>query len=240
MNNFPKFPKCTKIESKPSKFCPGCGYGIILKELGFVVDELGLQEKTVLATDIGCNLLAWDYFNFGTTQTHHGRAVQTMVGYKMAKPRDLALVLTGDGGAYAIGLGGLIWAAIRNNPITVIVVNNTLYAMTGGQLAPTTIPDEVTTTTPSGRKTEETGRVFFGPEFLKEIAPAKAYLARTSVKKPLLIYEYLKKAIENQLKNKTFSLVEVLSYCPLNWHTNAGETLEYMQKIEQIFPQGEF
>lgn len=240
MTNLPAYPDCAKLESKPSKFCPGCGYGIILKELGFVIDELGLKEKAAMGTDIGCNLLAWDYFNFGTAQTHHGRGVGTMVGYKMAKSDDVALVLTGDGGAYAIGLGGLIWTAVRNNPVTVIVANNTIYAMTGGQLAPTTLPQEVTSTTPIGRKTETTGRVFFGPEYLKEIADPKAYLARTSVTKPLLVQEFLKKAIVNQLENNSFSLVEVLSYCPVNWHTDASETLEYIKKIEEIFPQKEF
>jgi len=151
-NNQPRFPECFKKDSKPHKFCPGCGHPLVLKALGQVIDEMGISEKTVFMVDIGCSLLAWDFFDIPTTQTHHGRTIPTAVGFKKVKKDKIVIAYVGDGGAYAIGLQHTITSCLRNDPITTIVVNNTVYAMTGGQLAPTTTDNEITTTTPEGKK----------------------------------------------------------------------------------------
>lgn len=221
----PNFPKCYKISSKPHKFCPGCGYGIILKNLGWVIDEENLVPNLVLLTDIGCNLLAWDFFDLPTAQTHHGRTVATAVGFKMAQPSKIIFCLIGDGGGYAIGLQNLIHACLRNNPVTVILVNNLNYAMTGGQPAPTTIDGQ--------------GKPFMGPELLRKTAWPQSYIARVSTEKPEMIKEYLKKALSAQ-KAGHFSFVEIVSACPLNWKTNAAQTIKKVRELEKIFTLGEF
>jgi 2-oxoglutarate ferredoxin oxidoreductase subunit beta len=237
MKPLPNFPKCYKQDSKPHKFCPGCGHPIVLKMLGQAIDELGIQNKTIFLVDIGCSLLAWDYFDIPTSQTHHGRTLPVAVGFKMANPEKIVIAYVGDGGAYAIGLQHTITSCLRNDPITTIVVNNTLYAMTGGQMAPTTINEEKTTTTPLG-KTEEEFKTLNGPELLTTISNEKAYLARGTTEKALVLKQYLKKAIETQL-NGNFSLVESLSACPLNWKTDAQETINRMINLEKSYQLGE-
>ncbi len=231
------FPKCYKKESKPHKFCPGCGHPIVLKMLGQVIDELGIQEKSVFLVDIGCSLLAWDFYDLPTSQTHHGRTVPVAAGFKMADPKKIVIAYVGDGGAYAIGLQHTITSCLRNDPVTTIVVNNTLYAMTGGQMAPTTVENEKTTTSPAGKKEEEF-RTLHGPELLTGIAHPRAYLARGTTDKPLVLKQYLKKAIETQLAGH-FSLVESLSACPLNWQTDAQKTIERMKALEAFYQLGE-
>lgn len=238
MKKSPKFPSCFKIESKPHRYCPGCGHPIALKMLGQVVDEMGIADKTIFMVDIGCSLLAWDFFDLATTQTHHGRTVPTAVGFKMANPKKIVIAYVGDGGAYAIGLQHTITVAMRNDPITTIVINNTLYAMTGGQLAPTTIEGEVTTTTPTGKKSRQVGKTLHGPEILSWVVNKDAYLARGSSNQPLELKKYIRKAIETQMKNN-FSLVESLSACPVNWRTNAPETVKRMEELEKVFKIGE-
>lgn len=236
MADLPNFPKCYQAETKPHKFCPGCGHPIVLKMLGQVIDEMKIADKVVFLVDIGCSLLAWDFYNLPTTQTHHGRTVPTAVGFKMADPGKTVIAYMGDGGAYAIGLQHTLSACLRDNPITTIVVNNTLYGMTGGQLAPTTMEKEVTTTTPEGKSQFTTLQ---GPELLKTIAKPQAFLARGTTEKPLVLKTYLKKAIETQLQGH-FAFVESLSACPTNWKTNAGKTIEKMKELSQAFKEGEF
>lgn len=232
-------PKSYKKESLPHHFCPGCGYGVILKSLGFVIDKLNIAQKTVLGLDIGCALLAWNLFNVDTIQTHHGRTTPVIAGFKFAKPKNIAIALMGDGGGYAIGLQSLLHSAHRNDPITVILVNNTLYAMTGGQMAPTTLPYEVTETTPQGRDPQKTGLPFLGPEIIATLTNKYAYIARASIRNPLQVEEFFEKAILNQQKGKGFSFVEVLSICPTNWKTNAKESFEFLRKMEDYYKFGE-
>jgi 2-oxoglutarate ferredoxin oxidoreductase subunit beta len=235
----PSFPQCVNQSSKPHKFCPGCGHPIVLKSLGFVIDELKIAEKTVLGLDIGCALLAWDFFNIDTIQTHHGRTIPTMVGFKMAKPDTITIAYLGDGGAYAIGAQHLCAAAERDDNITVIVINNTLYAMTGGQMAPTTICNEKTETTPLGRQCVNQ-KPFQGPEMIAALADKDVYIARGIVSNPLQLRIFIKKALENQIQNRGFSFIEVLSMCPLNWKTDAKQTLEFLEKeMTKYFAVGE-
>jgi 2-oxoglutarate/2-oxoacid ferredoxin oxidoreductase subunit beta len=231
----PRMPECYKLESKPSNFCAGCGHTLVLKNLGFVIDELKLAEKTVFATDIGCSLLSWDFYNIDTVQSHHGRATSVSAGLKRALPQSTILAYMGDGGGYAIGLHHLVGAARRNDPITVILVNNTLYAMTGGQMAPTTYKGEATSSTPDGVFADE--EPLMGPEFLAPICHKEAFLARTSVDNPVQLKNYLKKAIKTQ-KEGNFSLVEILSYCPTNWKTDAKRTIDFMDNLKEIYKVG--
>ncbi len=230
-------PTCWNDETKPHLFCPGCGHGITLKQLGFAIDELGIANKLTLGIDIGCSLLAWNFFAFDTIQTHHGRTTPTMVGFKMANPKRVALAYMGDGGGYAIGLQSLLHAAFRNDPVTVILVNNENYAMTGGQVAPTTEIGIVTTTTPKG-KPDKFGPGFRGPELVANIAGPKAFVARASVSKPEIVKSTLKSAIENQTKNNSFSFVEILSICPTNWKTSAKESFERLAEMEKYYKLG--
>ncbi len=221
--------------AKEAKFCPGCGHPIVLRFLYMILKEKQLESKAVLGLDIGCSLLAWDFLPVNTFQTHHGRVTSTMVGYKRAQPDSLSFAYTGDGGAYAIGMQSLMWAAIRNEPITVIVVNNSNYAMTGGQTAPTSYKGQITDTDPSGVE----GEPVFGPELVRQVNK-KAYIARTAVNDPKQVKEYLEKAIEAQQAGN-FAMVEFLSYCPLNWKTIGVETNNYLNdNLKTLFPIGEF
>ncbi|MFA6493233.1 MAG: thiamine pyrophosphate-dependent enzyme [Patescibacteria group bacterium] len=232
-------PKSWNKESKPHKFCPGCGQALALKILGAAIDELQIQEKMIYATDIGCSLLSWSMFDVDTIQTHHGRTLPLSVGFKKAKPEAIVLSFTGDGGGYAIGAQHLLNTAMRNDPITVILINNANYAMTGGQLAPTTLMGQKTTTAPGGRGVVQ-GKPFKGPEMLAQITNEDAYIARGISSNYKQLLEMYKKAINNQIEGRGFSFVEVIAMCPVNWHTNAQESLDFSEKeMTKIYPIGE-
>lgn len=235
----PAFPKCWKKESKPHKFCPGCGQALALKILGFAIDELNIADKTVYGCDIGCSLLTWDMFDIDTVQTHHGRVIPTMVGFKLARPDAMTIAFLGDGGGYAIGAQHLVNAAMRNDKITVILINNANYAMTGGQFAPTTLVGQITDTTPVGRDEKLFGQPLHGPEMIAEIAAPGAYIARTTSNDIDECHEIIKKALQNQLDNKGFSFVEILSMCPVNWKTSTQESIDYIETMKKTFPLGE-
>lgn len=233
-------PKSWYLPSKPHKFCPGCGHGIILKALGEVIDDLGIQNEVVFGCDIGCSLLAWDFFACDSTQTHHGRTTPVVVGIKRSRPELLCVGYMGDGGGYSIGSQHLVNAAVRNENITLILVNNTNYGMTGGQMAPTTLPGQKTETSPFGRDPEKTGYPTMGPEFLAALTGPKAYIARGSVSKYRQMKKFITNAVKNQMAGNGFSFVEVLSTCPTNWSTNAKHTWEFLEKkMEPYFPIGE-
>jgi 2-oxoglutarate ferredoxin oxidoreductase subunit beta len=216
-----------------AKFCPGCGHPLALMFLDKILKEMELSKKAVLGLDIGCSLLAWDFININTFQTHHGRVTPVMVGFKRARPDSLCVGYTGDGGAYAIGWQSLFHAARRDEPIMVMVINNAVYGMTGGQSAPTSFPGQITETSPEGYKDAP----MLGPEILKDVAHEHAFIARTAVNDPKQAVEFTKKAIETQLAGH-FSLVEYLAFCPTNWKTNGRETMEYLEKLKKIFKTG--
>ena len=233
-------PKSWRIDTKPHKFCPGCGHGLVLKALGQAIDELGIQDRAVYGCDIGCSLLSWDFFNIDAIQTHHGRATPVITGIKRANPDLIGIAYMGDGGGYAIGSQHLVNAAARNEKITVILVNNTQYGMTGGQMAPTTMPGQKTETSPYGRDPEKTGYPTQGPEMVAAITKEGAYVARGTVANPKQLKGFIKKALENQINGGGFSFVEVLSTCPTNWRTNAEETWKFVEKdMTKYFKVGE-
>ncbi|MFA6603435.1 MAG: thiamine pyrophosphate-dependent enzyme [Patescibacteria group bacterium] len=228
------FPKCVRVDSKPHIFCPGCGHPEVLKALGFAIDDLGLQSKVAFGVDIGCSLLAWDFFNLDTIETHHGRTIPTMVGFKRANPAGVAIAYVGDGGGYAIGLSHVINAAIRNENILVIVVNNAVYAMTGGQEAPTTLQGMKVKTAPCGADQYHIN----APEIIRNVNPT-AFVARSITTIQFGLRKMLKDALQHQLDGKGFAFVEVLSQCPLNWKTldKPQETFDFLEKtLAKAYP----
>lgn len=229
-------PKCWKVSSKPHNFCAGCGYPLMYKALGYNIDEMKIQNKTFVGLDIGCALLSWDFLNVDTMQTHHGRTIPVTVGVKKARPDAVSIAIVGDGGGYAIGVQHLINARMRNEPITVIVINNAVYGMTGGQEAPTSLPGQKTSTTVKGADSH----LIQGPRMLTEMLDDEVYIARATVDNSVQLKNYIRKALEWQINNKGFSLVEVLSFCPTNWHTDAKETKEFLNKLKKQYPVGEF
>lgn len=237
----PALPKSWKKLSKPHKFCPGCGQALALKLLGFSIDELAIQEKTVYGCDIGCSLLTWDMFDIDTIQTHHGRVLPTMVGFKMANPNAITIAFMGDGGGYAIGAQHLINSCMRDDPVTVILVNNANYAMTGGQMAPTTLVGQKTTSSPNGRDWQKFGKPINGPEMLSVIASENAYIARTISTDYDDCISKIKKALQNQIDGRGFSFLEIIAMCPINWHTDAVQSLDFSQnEMTKVYPLGEF
>ena len=229
--NRPSLPQSWKKETLPHKFCPGCGQAEALKILGYAIDELGIQNKTVYATDIGCSLLSWNMLDVDTIQTHHGRATPVAVGFKLAKPDAVVIAFMGDGGGYAIGAQHLVNACMRDDKITVILINNANYAMTGGQMAPTTLLEQKTTTTPTGRKNEIFGPPLHGPEMLAQIAAPGAYIVRGTSNDFNSLLAIYKKALQNQLDGRGFSFVEILAMCPVNWKTDAQASLAFIDEM---------
>lgn len=236
----PAMPSCWLPDTKPHKFCPGCGHGVILKCLGEAVDELDIASRMVFGCDIGCSLLAWDFFRIDTVQTHHGRTTPVIIGMKRANPDIIGVAYMGDGGGYAIGSQHLFNAAVRNEHITIILCNNCNYGMTGGQMAPTTLPGMKTETTPYGRDVVSTGYPTRGPEMVAALAPEGAYVARGTIANPRQLKGFIKKALENQIAGRGISFVEALSACPTNWRTNAKKTWQFVeQDMAQYFKVGE-
>jgi 2-oxoglutarate ferredoxin oxidoreductase subunit beta len=206
----------------------------VLKALGEAIDALEIQNQAIFGCDIGCSLLAWDFFNVDTIQTHHGRTTPVVTGIKRARPDRIVIAYMGDGGGYAIGSQHLVNAAARNEKITVVLVNNCNYAMTGGQMAPTTLPGMKTETSPYGRDAETTGQPMQGPEMVAAIAREGSYVARGTIANSRQLKTYIQRALENQMQGNGFSFVEALSGCPTNWSTNARDTWAF---VEQAMPK---
>ncbi len=220
--------------SKHSDFCPGCGQPVTLHTLHNILKEKKVDKKAVLGLDIGCSLLAWDMLPINTFQTHHGRVVSTMVGFSHAQKDAISIAYAGDGGAYAIGLQSLLWAAKRNESIFVIVTNNAVYGMTGGQTAPTSLTGQKTSTSPSGYD----GLPINGPEMIRGLN-TQAYLARTSVTDIAHMKSCIEKAIDAQQAGN-FALVECISFCPLNWKVTGNALFDYVEHMKKSFPIAEF
>ena len=231
-NVAPVMPECWRKETKTHKFCPGCGHGIVLKALGEAIDELGIQDKVIFTVDIGCCLLAIDFFNIDTIQTHHGRTNAVCTGVKRATPDKICIAYMGDGGGYAIGSQHLVNAAARNEKITAILVNKTNYGMTGGQMAPTTLVGQKTTTSPRGRDEAWCGAPIRIAEMLATI-PGSYYIERCAVNNNgniMKTKKAIKKAFTYQMEGKGFCLIEVLSTCPTNWGLSPVEAMKWLEE----------
>lgn len=224
-------------------YCPGCTHGVIHRIVAEVLDELKLRERAVGVAPVGCSVLAYNYFYCDFLEAAHGRAPAFATGLKRANPNLIVFTYQGDGDLASIGGNEILHAANRGEKFTTIFVNNAVYGMTGGQMAPTTLPGQVTTTTPFGRKVEDVGYPIRVAELLATLR-TPAYIARTAVHNSVGIIETkkaIRKAFAYQRDNICFSLVEVLSTCPTNWGippTQAADWIE--EKMVPYYPLGEF
>jgi len=231
------------LTSASTHYCPGCGHGIIHRLVAEVIDELGIREKTVAVAPVGCAVLLYNYFDLDAYEAAHGRAPAIATGCKRVHPELVVFTYQGDGDLAAIGTAEIVHAAARGERITTIFVNNAIYGMTGGQMAPTTLIGQKTTTTPNGRMPEKAGYPIRVCEMLATLEGA-AYISRVSVsnsKNIIQAKKAIKKAFETQIRNLGFSLVEVLSQCPTNWHMTPVESTKWIdEKMASYFPLGEF
>ena len=235
------YKKPESLTDNTTIYCPGCGHGIVHKIIAEVIDELGVREKTIATAPVGCAVLAYDYFNFDVTETAHGRGPAVATAIKRVLPDRVVFTYQGDGDLAAIGTAEIIHAAARGENITVIFINNAVYGMTKGQMAPTTLPGQKTTTTPSGRNTSYHGFPIKVCELLSTL-DAPAYIERTTIENvPEIIKtkRAIKKAFKYQIENKGFSFIEVLSSCPTNWKMSPSEALEWVGNVmKKYFPIG--
>ncbi|OGD49239.1 2-oxoglutarate oxidoreductase [Candidatus Bathyarchaeota archaeon RBG_13_46_16b] len=231
------------LTSASTHYCPGCGHGIIHRLVAEVIDELGIREKTVAVAPVGCAVLLYNYFDLDAYEAAHGRAPAIATGCKRVHPELVVFTYQGDGDLAAIGTAEIVHAAARGERITTIFVNNAIYGMTGGQMAPTTLIGQKTTTTTNGRMPEKAGYPIRVCEMLATLEGA-AYISRVSVsnsKNIIQAKKAIKKAFETQIKTLGFSLVEVLSQCPTNWHMTPVESTKWVdEKMAAYFPLGEF
>jgi 2-oxoglutarate ferredoxin oxidoreductase subunit beta len=222
-------------------YCPGCHHGIIHRLVAEAIDELGVRDRTVGIMPVGCSGLAYDYFNFDTQETAHGRAPAAATGVKRAVPDAFVFTYQGDGDLASIGLGEIMHAAARGEKISTIFVNNAVYGMTGGQMAPTTLVGQVTTTSPYGRKKESAGMPLRIAEMISVVDGAQ-YVARVAVNNSANMAKAkaaIVKAFEVQLSGIGFSLVEVLSACPTNWGVTPLEAQAWVaEKMIPFYPLG--
>lgn len=212
-------------------YCPGCTHGIIHRLIAEVVDELGIEGDTIGIAPVGCSVLAYNFFEFDMQEAAHGRAPAVATGVKRVHPGKVVFTYQGDGDLAAIGTAEIVHAAARSENICVIFVNNAIYGMTGGQMAPTTLVGQVTQTTPYGRKVENQGYPLRMSEMLSTVQGA-AYIERVSVDSVPNIRkakEAIKKAFRCQIDKKGFSMVEVLSSCPTNWGMEPDEALKWIR-----------
>lgn len=225
------FKKPHALTDAPLHYCPGCTHGIIHRLVAEVIDELGIEGDTIGVASVGCSVMAYDYFNVDFVQAAHGRAPAVATGVKRSDPSKIVFTYQGDGDLAAIGTAETVQSAARRENITIIFVNNAIYGMTGGQMAPTTLPGMVTQTSPYGRNVEAVGYPIKVCELLSNVDGA-AYLERVAVNNVANVRKAkaaIKKAFQNQIDGKGFSLVEVVSTCPTNWGLTPTKALEFVE-----------
>ncbi|MDP8205065.1 MAG: thiamine pyrophosphate-dependent enzyme [Candidatus Electryonea clarkiae] len=236
------FERPVAMRENITHYCPGCTHGVIHRLVAEVLDEEGLREKTCGVAPVGCSVLMYNYMNCDFLEAAHGRASAFATGLKRISPEMIVFSYQGDGDLASIGTNEILHAANRGEKITVIFVNNAIYGMTGGQMAPTTLPNQVTTTCPFGRDTETAGWPIRIRELLSSLR-TPAYIARGSAHSPQWIIrtkKYIRKAFKYQEENRCFSLVEVLSNCPTNWGMTPNESTEWIaDNMIPYFPLGE-
>ena len=223
-------------------YCPGCGHGIVHRLVAEVVDELGIREKTVGIAPVGCSVLAYDYWHFDVSEAAHGRALAVATAIKRCRPELFVFTYQGDGDLASIGIAETIHTANRGENLTCIFINNAIYGMTGGQMAPTTLLGQKTTTTPWGRDPA------YGDGFPLKVSemlatlPRVVYIERVSVSTPPQVVNAkraIKEAFANQLNRRGFSLVEVLSACPTIWKMDPYDAVQWVeQEMVKTFPLG--
>jgi 2-oxoglutarate ferredoxin oxidoreductase subunit beta len=237
------FGRPKSLKDAPYRFCPGCGHSIIHRLVAECIDALGIREKTIGIAPVGCAVFAYDYFNFDVVEVPHGRPPAVATGLKRVMPDRIIISYQGDGDLAAIGMSEIIHAANRGENITVIFVNNATYGMTGGQMAPTTLIGQKTTTTPRGRDAKTEGYPLRVSELLATLEGA-SLIARSSVDSPKNVIasrKLIKKAIVYQMEGKGFGLIEILSPCPTDWHMSPLESLKWLDsEMKAKYPLGVF
>jgi len=235
------FKKPESLIDVPTHYCAGCGHGIIHRIIAEVIDELAIREKVIAIAPVGCAVLAYDYWNFDTTEAAHGRCPAVATAMKRTMPDNIVFTYQGDGDLAAIGTAETVHAANRGENITVVFVNNGVYGMTGGQMAPTTLIGQRTATTQHGRDAACDGNPLKILEMLSML-DGVCYLERTSVESPQNIIktkQAIKKAFKNQIENKGFSMVEVLSMCPTYTGRSIESSIKWIQeRVSKDYPLG--
>ncbi len=235
------FERPKSLADVPLHYCPGCTHGIIHRLVAEAIDELGIEGRTIGVAPVGCAVMAYDYFTCDMVEAAHGRAPAVATGLKRALPENIIFTYQGDGDLASIGMAETVHSATRNENITVIFVNNAIYGMTGGQMAPTSLPGQVTQTSPYGRDVKTAGfpikvcellATLDGPEYIERVAVNNVKNVKNA-KKAIL------KAFKNQVEGKGFSLIEVVSSCPTNWGMTPTAALEWVEnKMLPYYPLG--
>ena len=225
-----------------NKYCPGCGHGVVNRLIAEVFDELQITGKVIGALPVGCACLMGDTLGIDWVQSAHGRAAAVASGIKRCRPESPVFAYQGDGDSMSIGLSETLYAAVRNENITVILINNGIYGMTGGQMAPTTLPGQKTVTSPFGRDPELTGEPLNIISMMQQLSVG--YLARgsvTSVAQIAKLKKYIRSAFENQMSGNGYAMVEVVSPCPTNWKMSPKASLAHINdEVTTYFPLGEY
>ena len=225
------FKKTPVLTDTIMHYCPGCGHGIVHRLVAEVIEELGIQDRTIAFVPVGCAVFGYKYFAVDSIEAAHGRAPAAATGTKRVNPNNVVFTYQGDGDLASIGAAEIVHAAHRGEKITTIFINNAIYGMTGGQMAPTTLVGQKTTTSPYGRDPEHCGKPLRVAEMIATIEGA-AYVERVAVDCSANIIKAkaaIKKAFQCQLDGKGFSLVEVLSSCPTNWGKSPAEAMDWIK-----------
>ena len=235
------FEKPKSLANVPFHYCPGCTHGIIHRLVAEAIDELGIEGRAIGVAPVGCAVMAYDYFTCDMIEAAHGRAPAVATGIKRARPDNIVFTYQGDGDLASIGMAETVHAAARNENITIIFVNNAIYGMTGGQMAPTSLPGQVTQTSPYGRDPKLTGLPVKVAELLSAL-DAPTYIERVAVNNVKNVKNAKKailKAFKNQVEGRGFSLIEVVSSCPTNWGMTPEKALEWVdEKMIPYYPLG--
>jgi len=237
------FQRPEALAEQVSHYCPGCTHGIAHRLVAEVIDELGIRGRTVGVGPVGCAVLMYNYFTFDFQESAHGRAPAMATGIKRVRPDLIVFTYQGDGDLASIGLSEIVHAANRGEKFTTIFINNAVYGMTGGQMAPTTMPNQRTTTSPFGRKVADVGMPIRISELLSALA-TPGYIERQTLLSPKYINrakKAMKKAFTYQMENRCFSLVELISTCPTNWGMTPKDALKWAEeKMLPYYPLGVF
>ena len=237
------YDRTTGLKDVPTHYCPGCGHGIIHKLMAQVIEELGIRERTIVVAPVGCSVLIYNYINTDGLEAAHGRAPAVATGLKRALKDRIVISYQGDGDLMAIGTAETIHAANRGENITVLFVNNAIYGMTGGQMAPTTLAGQKTKTSPFGRDPAQAGFPIRACEMLATLE-APVFIERCAVdtvRNTLRAKKAIRKAIQNQVDGKGYSFVEFLSMCPTNWGMSPRKAAEWVgEAMAAYYPLGNF
>ncbi len=235
------FEKTKALTDVPFHYCPGCTHGIVHRLVAEVLDELGVVGQAVGVASVGCSVFSYNYFNCDMVQAAHGRAPAVATGIKRAVPENVVFTYQGDGDLAAIGMAETVHAATRGENITVIFINNAIYGMTGGQMAPTSLPGQITQTSPYGRDTATAGHPIRVCELLSTLSGTALAQRVTvdSVKNVNIAKKAIKKGFQNQIDKKGYSIIEVVSTCPTNWGLTPEESMKWLREnMLEYYPLG--